>query len=1639
MNSLRKIIVPVLASAVSLSAFAAGLPSGYVALSYVESAGRHVIDTGYAPNPGTHLEIDVQMTGTWGAFGTGGNIFGGSDGTDSSFSCNFGSTDSQKNELFFWYEKGYNDGKGQKTCSVKATDAIRTARNTISVDAPTRVCKWGTASATGTDAKTTTQVQTLHLMGSCGSTGTMTPLTRYGMRVFAVRISEGGELLHEFVPALDLATRTAGLYDLKGGTFHPNVYGERENLLFVDPCEDQLIIAGDPSDVGEVVPAYGTTRNHADGETIACTAPTSFIDEEQAVEWTCVGCTVYAGGVESASKQFGQGEDRTFAYRHVVCAGGCRLVWHWQSRGVLLVATDGRGTAGATCDGGEFGPGAAVTATATPDAGYVFGYWEGAAVDSAHRFDNPYRFTAGADGVALKAVFRKVVYVAADGSDDNGGASWLEPLATVEAALAKDELPYVMVGKGRFDINTAIKVTKGAAICGSGERETVFRLTKDPGEGSDTRAVFYVAHSDATLSNLVVTTGGQAYGRGVYLNGGLVADCAITNCVTVNGTMDGGGVYLVKGTLRDSYLYFNMANSSGGYLKQGGGICMSGGLVERCILRKNTVSNGAAHSDTANASGYGGGIFQTGGTVRNCLLYDNYALGSGNYPARGGDAIEISGGTVENCTIVRNGTKNLGHSAVYATTKNTTIRNTIIRGNRSTTGDESNLTADSNVKLENVMTRGVDREGIITGEPVFVDADNRDWRLRYCACVDAGLDESWMTDGLDLDGKARVVGEHVDLGCYEYVPTGSLACGFDVTTDGTLGESLVALKASVIGAEEGRPITYTWTLVDNQGKERVERVVDIPTLDLTIPVGTYSVLLEVSDGVDNAATPERPNAFRVYAENLYVSPEGSGSFPYADFATAATNVEDAMTYAADGTTVHLSDGVHWLKDKLMVNSGIAFVHDGDPTKAVVTGGRSLTCLILLNHRDAVLSGLDICGSYPNKYIPGGAMPAKAICSGVRIVAGGTVTNCVIESCCADSVSGRDKAQGEGVDMAAGRVVGCIIRNNRVCSSGGGGVHGGGVFMQGGLVEGCVITNNWASPGSDCSGGGVRIKGGTLRNSLIAYCQTSGAGGGISRDGGSVQNCTIVYNAAAKASADGGVSGTVTDCLSYGNTANGVPQQTDDPGFVDAAGGDFHLTPGSSAIDASVTSGIGECDLDGNSRYQGTEEPARADKGCYEFDPDTLALGVTYSALSKLYPGPVAFTATLNGGRLDDGACWWTFDGREPTAESHDAAGACVTNTLAPGTHTVRVKAVVGEQTYEIVKENWFILNGETVYVNPQSENPAVPYASWETAARNINAAFAYLVAGTTMVVSDGTYSVTSEQNLDREVTVRSLNGPAVTTFVDAGDHPFRLTASKALVSGFTFSGFDTWQQGGALYMSAGTVTNCVFRNCRIANGGGGGVNMTGGTLVDCEIDSCHTYRSDNVQYGAGINASGTGCLIDRCHVHDCNCPAANNPTTGAVSLGGGARMRNSVVSDNTIDKVGGVLLSGTSSMENCTVVGNAAKTAGSAGGVSVSSGSEASVVNTIIWNNTNTADQVVRETTGAETAFDTCWTEDPVFKRRGDTWSVRTLSPCMNTGKPLDWMDGAKDFRGNPRVRYGRPDIGAVESSYDPGMMLLVK
>ena len=1442
------------------------------------------------------------------------------------------------------------------------------------------------------------------------------------MKVYSVKIwDDNGETLKlDLRPCVDTDGKAA-FYDAVNKCLYYGMAFNGSVGLTVGGSEviydgpDVLTISGEPENVGLVAPAYGKTNKHAVGETVACSAPSAVTSGEGNVVYDCMGYKVYTNGVV-----YVEGEENSFTYEHPDCENGAKLVWQWSVKRKVAVSSRGAGTAVVSGDG-WFVEGDPVTVTATPQDGAAFHHWEGD-VPAEQVYAATLAFPMGAEPRSLTAVFSSVVYVSKDGNDSWDGSSWDTAFASVERALQEGDAPYITVGEGLYEINTAINVTNAAVIVGSGNRGAVFKLESVPGDGDAKRGVFYVKNVGAVLRNLAMTTGGSARGRGLYLNGGLVENCSITNCATVNGNMNGGGVYLASGTVRDSLIADNVATSSGGYGREGGGVHMTGGLLDRCIVRGNS----AAYNKGKEGSGYGGGIRQSGGTVRNCLVVGNYSRSSGA-------GVRITGGTLENCTIVRNGLNSLAVPGLRVENK-PTIRNTIVRGNITSSGTEDNVslgTTPTQATLEAILTQGLDHSAVITSDPAFVDSDADDWHILYGACVDAGVNQDWMATATDLDGLARINGQRVDIGCYEYVPNG-LACGFDVTSDGALDKSDVTLTGTVIGADPAN-VTFTWTVTDGFGHETVRSGKGLSVLVLPTQVGSYSVSLVVSDG-EHTADVARENAFTVYAKDIYVAPKGSAVYPYVDFATAATNLHEALSVATDGSTMHIADGVYTLKDRLVVNAGVRIEHLGNREDCVVTGGRSGTCLILVDHRDAVLTGLDVCGSYPAKYVPGSGMAAPTIyiSNGVRIGAsGGTVTNCVVESCYVPN-GGGDSGSGGGINMSAGLVVDSLIRNNAILSSGGGGSTGGGIFVGGnGLVDRCVVTNNHATGGSACAGGGVRVEGsGMVRNSLVAYCKST-TGGGISRNGGTARNCTVVCNTASTSVGGVKVDANIIDCLAFNNTANGVGEDLDDPGFKDAAHGDFHLATGSAAIDASVTEGIGELDLDGNARYQGLDE-LRADKGCYEFDPTVFELGIGYKRLSTFYPGDVRFSVGAGGVQLDEEKCWWTFDGREPTAEDHDATGQTVARTMAPGEYTVRFKTVYDEKAYEVKKEKWFVLYGETVYVNPNCTRPAVPYASWETAATNINDALKCLVAGSTMVVSDGVYRVTSEQNLNRQVTIRSLNGPTVTKFT--GSRPFHLNSSLATVAGFAFEKLDMWD-GGAMRISNGTVSNCVFASCVIQNNGGAAVYMTEGTVVDCVVTNCSTRYSKG-QLGAAIHAKGANAFIDRCIVTGSYWQGSYT-NNAAVALEGGAKMRNSVVADNRGGATGGVLLTGASAMENCTVTGNTAYFADGVGGVSAAD--TASVVNTIIWSNMNAKIGEASEKSGADTVYDTCCTEDPVFRGGKVQWRLKAKSPCMNAGKPLDWMDGAKDVYGNPRVLYGKPDIGAVESPYEPGLMLMVR
>ena len=208
----------------------------------------------------------------------------------------------------------------------------------------------------------------------------------------------------------------------------------------------------------------------------------------------------------------------------------------------------------------------------------------------------------------------------------------------------------------------------------------------------------------------------------------------------------------------------------------------------------------------------------------------------------------------------------------------------------------------------------------------------------------------------------------------------------------------------------------------------------------------------------------------------------------------------------------------------------------------------------------------------------------------------------------------------------------------------------------------------------------------------------------------------------------------------------------------------------------------------------------------------------------------------------------------------------------------------------------------------------------------------------TIHVAAGTYEETGFV-LDGPIAVIGETGdPNDVEIVDSvnGSRAFTLSHALARVANLTVSGTGHSTDelsGGHMWMSDGTVENCVVTGGRIGTSGwtaqayGGNVFMSGGRLLRCQVlngvSGCN-YPNRGTR-GAGIYASGG--IIDTCLVKD-----------------------NSGRKDT---RCGGLYVDGTAKAVNCTIVGNMPPTdSGDTvnGGVYVGSAG-ATVANCVIYGN----------------------------------------------------------------------------------------
>ncbi|MCG2660616.1 MAG: hypothetical protein L6437_10275 [Kiritimatiellae bacterium] len=203
---------------------------------------------------------------------------------------------------------------------------------------------------------------------------------------------------------------------------------------------------------------------------------------------------------------------------------------------------------------------------------------------------------------------------------------------------------------------------------------------------------------------------------------------------------------------------------------------------------------------------------------------------------------------------------------------------------------------------------------------------------------------------------------------------------------------------------------------------------------------------------------------------------------------------------------------------------------------------------------------------------------------------------------------------------------------------------------------------------------------------------------------------------------------------------------------------------------------------------------------------------------------------------------------------------------------------------------------DTHYVSLDGDNTS-PYTNgWASAATQIQWAMDQAIADDTVLVSNGTYTLTNQIEITNNLTVQSLNGTNF-TFVN-GNYPdysnrcvFMLAGT---LDGFTISNgylaVDTTNYpnshiygavGGAGIGTRGTVTikNCYIHNNVISNatagGGGGGIHnkYSYAVVSNCTIvnNTCGVGLATDIR-GGGINGGAySQLIIDSYHY----CPVKN--------------------------------------------------------------------------------------------------------------------------------------------------------------------
>jgi hypothetical protein len=561
--------------------------------------------------------------------------------------------------------------------------------------------------------------------------------------------------------------------------------------------------------------------------------------------------------------------------------------------------------------------------------------------------------------------------------------------------------------------------------------------------------------------------------------------------------------------------------------------------------------------------------------------------------------------------------------------------------------------------------------------------------------------------------------------------------------------------------------------------------------------------------------------------------------------------------------------------------------------------------------------------------------------------------------------------------------------------------------SGSIIRNCLITKSTDGRTHNGAGIGCHGGGGTIENCTIVgnYGQGIGAGNPSTY---LVRNTISYFNTGEAMFPGGGGSGTLiaSNCcattLTYVDSGTG--NITTVPSFIDYAGGNYRQAVWSAGVDHGTNiAWMGTAtDLDGSPRISAN---GRSDMGVYE---------------TTAGPPPTYYVAR-SGQTPGNFLSWGAAGSNIQQVVSVAAPGATI--LISNGVYRLTNQVVIGDLKLRSFKNGAVDRNGTIINGNKVNRCFTLNSTSSRLEGLTISNGWVSAANGGGVNMNAGTLD-----NCLIIANVATNNGNGGGVYMTGSGSVVTncdIVANKACHVGGSNAG-----GGGLKVLSGAKVWNSrILRNlCPIYWSAGGGVNLEGASLFNCQIISNSLFNpvAQDGWSGAGVWAVGTGNLIR-------NCLIARN-SAGEVTHGSGIGSEGSAFT----------------TVENCTVVGNQGR------GIAGRAGYPTSykVVNTISYFNTDiamipgdaggtlVASNCCATTTSYITSGSNNFTNNPqLVNYAGGDYRLKLSSPCVDTGYKQAWMTGAVDLDGLARVdRFGFVDRGAYEAIQPPrGTSILVR